>query len=271
MIKGDILLYLSGNQVLVKECGIFVTPPTIKQIAIFGEHDFIGGLQIITSTKKMFEEARKQTPELARFDDLQVLLALLTQQPEMKNSVESFMSLLFPDYELAYEQACIKFCDAEGNVKGMITPFNFEPFQNVLKELLNPKQIDGGSDDYNPKGQAAKNIAEKLKKAHEKKAKAQGKINLPENASLFANYISILSLGMNIDMNTLLGYTPFQIYDTFDRYWLKVKSDMYQKIATTPMMDVSKMDEPEEWTKSLYNETKPPANVFTAQDLAAMK
>lgn len=271
MVEGDILLYLSGNQVPVKECGIFITPPTIKQIAAFGERKFLEGLQVIVNTKTMFEEARQQTPELKQFDDLQVLLALLEHQPELKESIDSVLGLLFPSFNVVYEQACIKFCDEEGNVKGMITPFTLPNIQKVLNELLNPKMLGGESGEYNPKGQVAKGIAEKLRRAHEKKAKAKGPSKAAENMSVFANYVSILSLGMNMDLNTLLGYTPFQLYDAFERYWLKVKSDMYQKIATTPLMDVSKMEEPEDWTKSLYDETKAPANVFTAEDLAAMK
>ena len=269
MVHGDVLLYLSGNQVPIKECGIFVTPPTIKQIAAFGEQKFIGGLQMVVNTKKMFEEARKQTPELAQFDDLQVLLALIAQQPEMHDAMDTLFELLFPSYKIQYEQACIKFCDEEGNVKGMVTPFTLEKFQTVLNELLNPR-MTGSESDYNPKSGAAKSIAEKFRKAHEKKAKAKGKDRGPDNASIFASYTSILSLGMNIDLNTFMNYTPFQIYDAFERYWLKSKSDLYQRVSTMPMMDTSKMEEPEDWTKSLYDDTKPTPNVFTAEDLAAM-
>lgn len=28
--------------------------------------------------------------------------------------------------------------------------------------------------------------------------------------------------------------------------------DLYQKVATTPMMDVSKMDEPDNWMDGIY-------------------
>ena len=269
MIEGDVLLYLSGNQVLIKECGIFVTPPTIRQIAAFGEHKFFSGLQIVTNTKVVLESAREQVPELAQFDDLQVLLALANEQPEIKDSIDTLFTLLFPSYIVKYEQACIKFCDEEENVKGMVNPFTFATFQKILGELLSPKSAKEAAD-YNPKGSLAKNIAEKFKKAHEKKSKEKGKKG-DGDMSIFAAYVSILSLGMNISINVLLDYTPFQLFDAFERYWLKVRSDMYQRVSTMPMMDTSKMEEPEEWTKSLYNDTKPPANVFTAEDLGNMR
>ena len=51
---------------------------------------------------------------------------------------------------------------------------------------------------------------------------------------------------MNIDINILYGYTPFQLYNLFMRYWKKINSDFYQKVSTTPMMDVSKMEEPDD-------------------------
>ena len=186
MVEGDILLYLSGNQVLIPECGIFITPPTIKQIAVFGEQKFLGGLQMVINTERMFEEARKQTPELKQFDDLQVLLALLNQQQDMKVSVDTLFTLLFPDYTIQYEQACIKFCDEEGSVKGMVNPFTFKAFQKVLKELLNPRGA-GDESDYNPKGQLAKSIADKFKKAHEKKPKAI--MQIPEDNPLMPSII----------------------------------------------------------------------------------
>ena len=57
---------------------------------------------------------------------------------------------------------------------------------------------------------------------------------------------------MNLDINVLFSYTPFQLYDAFLRYWKKVAYDIYQKVSTTPLMDVSKMDTPDDWSLNLY-------------------
>ena len=67
-----------------------------------------------------------------------------------------------------------------------------------------------------------------------------------EKATLFGTYTSVLSVGMNLDINILYNYTPFQLYNLFSRYWKKINSDFYQKVSTTPMMDVSKMEEPDD-------------------------
>ena len=55
-----------------------------------------------------------------------------------------------------------------------------------------------------------------------------------------------------MDINILYNYTPFQLQNAFNRYWKKVSSDLYQKVSTTPMMDVSKMEEPDDWSANIY-------------------
>ena len=47
-------------------------------------------------------------------------------------------------------------------------------------------------------------------------------------------------------INVFYNYTPFQLYDAFNRYFAKVQSDFYTKVSTTPLMDVSKMETPED-------------------------
>ena len=69
---------------------------------------------------------------------------------------------------------------------------------------------------------------------------------------MFGRYTSILAIGMQMDINIFYNYTPFQLYDAFNRYFAKVSSDFYSKVATTPLMDTSKMEEPKEWFRTLY-------------------
>ena len=73
-----------------------------------------------------------------------------------------------------------------------------------------------------------------------------------ESPSLYGSYISVMSVGMGIDINVLFQYTPFQLYDLFNRYWKKNSSDFYLRVSTMPMMDTSGMEEPEPWTDNLY-------------------
>ena len=59
-----------------------------------------------------------------------------------------------------------------------------------------------------------------------------------------------------MDINIFFNYTPFQLCDAFNRYFLKVQHDLYMKVSTTPLMDVSSMEQPEAWTDNLYDNKK---------------
>ena len=85
----------------------------------------------------------------------------------------------------------------------------------------------------------------------EKKLRFEDK-NKKKANSIFGNYASALSIGLAIDINVIYNYTPFQLFDSIKRYTLKMAYDLYQKVATTPMMDVSKMDEPDNWMDGIY-------------------
>jgi hypothetical protein len=163
----------------------------------------------------------------------------------MKNSLDKLFDLIFPDYEIKFNQADIEFLkeNDEGNkmVCGRINSFNFAAMSSLIGDLFEPKMDK--DKDYNPANDRAAQIAAKLKRGKEKVARQKGE-DTPQ--SLFARYASILSIGMQMDINIFYDYTPFQLYDSFNRYFAKVSSDFYSKVATTPLMDVSKMEEPEE-------------------------
>lgn len=264
-IKGDVGLYLSGNQVLVEKCGIFITPPSIKQICAVGEEAFLTASQLLGRSSTFFDKIRVADQNLKDYNDLQILLVLLNEQEELKTEIEEFFLLICPNYKIDIDRSSIKFLDQENpeDIRGMLNPFNFEYFQAVIRELFSPPMQQ--EQDFNPANEAARKIAEKIKKARERSNRQAVQ---KQNISLFGTYISILAVGMEMDMNILFSYTPFQLFDTFTRYWLKVKSDFYQRISTTPMMDTSKIDPPDEWTKNLYDGNSAEADgVFSSADL----
>ena len=80
--------------------------------------------------------------------------------------------------------------------------------------------IDGeeGSD-YNPSGDLAKRIADKMKKRHQKLQQVKGESKI----SVLGRYISILAVGEQKDMNSLLQYTVYQLSEEFRRYQLKLQ------------------------------------------------
>ena len=106
----------------------------------------------------------------------------------------------------------------------------------------------GDGDDYNPSGEFAKKIAEKLKERKrrlaEQKGSSAGKI------AIFSRYISILSVGEQKDMNSLLQYTVYQLFDEFQRYEMKVGFDYYIQAKMAGAKDLKEVDD---WMKDIHS------------------
>ena len=239
ILQGDqVALYLSGQDIPVKECNIIIHQPTIKQIVMFKETSFIGATQLFINIEENAEKIREMNSAANQFNDFQLLMALLNQNDETKEYVNSFFQLIFPRYNIEITDSEICFYENEQRI-GMINPFNYKVFCETIDQVFG-LPIDRKK--YNPANDKAAEIAKKFKEREEILARKKGKYDSP---SLYASYISILSVGMNLDMNILFDYTPFQLYDCFNRYWKKANSDFYQRVSTMPMMDTSKMEEPD--------------------------
>lgn len=244
-------LYLSGEDVPIKDCNIVLTQPKIRDIVQFGEDEFLIGTQILGHTNKMLEQMREGNSELDAFSDFQVLLVILKEEETIKDSVMNFLEFLFPQYEIKVTDNSIDFYveqDERKFVGGRIFPFNFEVFQQTIADLFEPSK--DADEEYNPANEAAAAIAKKLEAGRKRKQEMQNAKEGPQ--SLFGRYASILSIGLQMDINIFYDYTPFQLYDAFQRYFSKVSSDLYTKVSTTPLMDVSNMEQPKDWSRNLY-------------------
>lgn len=247
--KGDIGLYLSGAQVPIKSCGVFLTPPTIRDIAQFGEDDFLLAVRVASADRGFIVPIKEATPQMEDVPDFQILLSVAESDDKIKDLLLRFFELVFPDYkvEIARNMVCFKVGEEEA-MKGMINQFNCEEFFYTVKELFWPpqKQEEG----FNPANKKAEEIARKLEAARRRKQNQEGGGG---KSSLFGIYASVISIGLAVDINVIYRYTPFQLFDAFNRYMKKSEYDLYMRIKTTPMMDTSKMEEQEHWAVNLYN------------------
>lgn len=248
--KGDIGLYLSGAPVPLPQCAIYITQPTIKQIVQFGETNFLMAVQLLTKTETYLDEIRQGNSELSNKSNFQILMTMIMNEEQIKDYFNTFFELICPDYDVEYTPNSINFrlknSENPELVNGMVTLFTFETFQETINELFVSESEDNS---YNPANDAAAEIARKLEKARKQKAREEGS----DVVFMFGSFASILAIGLQMDINVFYNYTPFQIYDAYSRYWEKQKYDFYQKIRTTPLMDTSKMEEPKEWTRNLYD------------------
>lgn len=253
-IQGDLVgQYLVGGDVLIPDCGAVLTQPTIKEILLTGENNFFEAINFIAQTDKMLHEIQNEDPDMQMFSELQLFLLIYRQEPHMRSQVRNFFELIFPKYNVICTENSIDFKQLDENinkmiVKGRVTPFTYENFKTTIMNLFLPYTTK--KEDYNPGTSKAEEIAKKLQEGREKIAHQK---NEDGDISLLGTYISILSVGMNIDMKILLDYTPFQLFDTFMRYNLKVAQDRYFAISTIPFADTSQLEAPDEWTSNLYN------------------
>ena len=107
----------------------------------------------------------------------------------------------------------------------------------------------GGSDDFNPNGDLSKKIADKLKQRQKKLAEQKSG---SQKVAILSRYVSILAVGQKKDMNSLLGYTVFQLFDEYRRFELKLQADIYLKATLAGAKDLKEV---EDWMKDIHSDS----------------
>ena len=98
---------------------------------------------------------------------------------------------------------------------------------------------------FNPQGDKAREIAEKLMKGRARIAEEKGQTN----ASVFSQYLSILSIGLQMPLQNLMDLTMFQLYDLVERYNLYINWD----IDLRSRLAGGKPDRhPDNWMKNIH-------------------
>lgn len=248
---------LSGLPVKVAGANIAVSQPKVVDICAVGEVNFFEGVSIFTSIETLIEEIKSGKTLLSNMPDFQILMALAEDYSDIKVRISALFDMIFPQYSYQFDAGCVQFrVDEHGPIVGQLNPMNFDNFKEILSELFLPSAGKGEERKLKPANDKAAEIARKLEEGRKKRSeikKRDGKEG-SESRSVFGQYISALSVGSAIDVNVLFNYTPFQLYDSYRRYTAKQAYDFYQKVASTPMMDVSKMKEPKHWMESVYSD-----------------
>ena len=245
MGKWNDLLYLSGNDIPLAIAALNIHQPRLKDIAIIGEENFYSGVEFLKFDKDILSEEDKI--HLENKSNFEVLIAIMNEQnmtiQKQRTQIEMVLALLFPDYIIEIKSNYISFI--QNNEESKIDNTNYEEFKKILKHMfcLDSDREDGS--EYNPAGDMAKRIADKLKKRHQKIAQTQdgGKISILEK------YVSILAVGEQKDMNSLLNYTVYQLFDELKRYQLKLAWDIHLKAQ---LAGAQNLQEVEDWMKDLH-------------------
>ena len=246
------LLLLSGNDIPFIEAQVNIHQPSIKEIAYIGEESFFIGCEILNFTKESLSIEDRQ--QLQDFSDLEILLSILQGDlmltKKEKACLTLILTLMFPDYQIKFAQKEIQLIKENNDSLDLeiktINSQNFNSFQKILSQIFNIKS-NSKEETYNPGGDMARKIAQKFeerkRKLAEQSKSTDGKINI------LCRYVSILSVGQQKDMNDLLNYTVYQLFDEFQRYELKMQADFNFQAR---MAGATDLPEIEDWMKDIH-------------------
>lgn len=236
------LLLLSGNDIPFIEAQITIHQPTIKEIAYIGEEVFFTGCELINFSKNLLQEKDKVILEnKTNFD---ILIAILKERNAVmqrnRNCVEMVLALIFPFYTIDIDELSNAIVIKKEDEKEyhQINNENFENFKHIFNLMFSFSKND--TRDYNPSGEIAKQIAQKLQQRHQKLAElkeGQKKIDI------LSRYISILTVGEHKDMNMLLNLTVYQLFDEFERFKLKMNYDIYFQAKMAGAKDLKEVED----------------------------
>lgn len=235
---------MTGIDLPIPELQTTIHQPTIKEISLIGEQDFFIGIQLLCIKKQMYIQDENL---LNSTNNFQIFMAIMNekQTAEKKTAVQQVLTLLFPQSNVIFTPRSIVLNSPQGIVT--IDEGNFEILQQLLNEQFCLK--GSGQEQFNPEGQKAKEIAQKLMRARQRVAeqKMQGEGG---SGSMFSQYLSILTIAIgSMSLTDLSNLTMYQIYDLIERYTLYLNWDL----DIRSRLAGGKPDKPaENWMKNIH-------------------
>lgn len=237
------LAMMCGTDLPVPECQLVIHQPKIKEIALLGEQDFFIGAQCLTLNKSMFITEGKDV--LSDINNFQIFMMVMNEKEakDKKTSTLQVLQLLLPSYKVMFTPRSIVLMQDGKNIT--IDENNFDFFQEILKMVFCTRNGPMDQQSFNPQGDKAKEIAEKLMRGRARIAAEKGEIN----SSVFSQYLSILTIGTSMQLQNLMDLTMFQLYDLVERYNLYITWD----IDLRSRLAGGKPDRhPDNWMKNIH-------------------
>ena len=225
------LALITGVDIPIPELQLILHQPTIKEISMLGEKEFFIALQFLCLHKANYIKDEFLLQQYTNFDIfIEVLMDKNVAQEfsntlDLKNSIKSLLTLLFGDYQVLFTPQSLILNSEENSL--MIDRDNFDILQEKLRAVfcLNTN-ILGEQGVFNPKGQKAREIAEKIMRGRQRVAAQKG----DSNESVFVRYLSILAIGVPMPLQEVINCTVYQIYDLIERYSLLLDWDIDLKV-----------------------------------------
>ena len=239
----DLMLF-TGVDIPFPEAQISIHQPSIKEIGLVGEESFYSGCGVLNFSKNSLSSEDRIA--LKDYTDFEILMSMInsrdfnTQQSRI--DMLMILTLLFPDYQIKLSQNEIVLLKEDES--HLINSENFEEFKKILTAMFCLKGR-GNETEYNPSGDKAREIIEKLNKRKQKQAEQNG----DQKVSVLNRFASILAIGQQQDLNEILDYTVYQLFDQFDRFALKEQFDIHLKAQLAGARDLGEI---EDWKKDLH-------------------
>ena len=252
MYSIDSLTLISGIDVPIPEIGVNIHQPTIREIAYIGEksfyeaaqtmiiqkEDFINGLENITQEDKI---------ALSQMSNFEIFLKLVEANPLSSTKVQMLLSLLFPDFNSSIEERFIFLVNPKEQKNILINDSTFEILQEVITTIL-CLQSGNTKEEFNPQGDRAREIAEKIKRGRERAARLKGEKK--QQSNFLSKYISGLGIGTNtLNIHNVLDLTLYQLLNQLERYGLYTQYNISIQAKMAGAKDVEDVD----WLKDIEN------------------
>lgn len=236
------LALLTGIDIPVPECQLTVHPPSIKEIALIGDKDFFIGVQCLCLYKSMFVEDKIG---LSNVNNFQIFMMIMREKEakDKKEATQKVLMLLFPEYKILFTPNSLLLQKESETI--IIDANNFELLQEVLRQVFCMKNAPMDQTAFNPQGEKARKIAQKLQRGRDRIAAERNN----QNSSIFTQYISTLSVGLRLPLQSMIELTMFQLYDLLERYMLWVNWDLDVR---TRLAGGKPDDKPDNWMKNIH-------------------
>ena len=253
------LLLLAGNDIPFNQAQLIIHVPSINEISFLGEDIFFKGLEYLIFSKNILSQQDKN--RLDSFSDFQILMTLIKSDTiaikEIKISIQLVLSLLFPQYKVNFLPASIMLFKKNKDdkiQKHLIDKDNFEKFKEILRQIFCFDEITSSNKEtslkYNPGGPQAKALVQKFKLRHKKLASLKNKGKEDEEIRILFEYVSILSVGLEKDINQLLQYTIYQLLYEFRRFKAKRNFDIY---LTLKAAGAQNLQDVQDWMNTIQS------------------
>ena len=236
------LALMCGSDIPMPEIQATVHQPTIKEISLMGESDFFIAVQCLNVNKDLLHQDKTL---LQNTNNFQIFMTIMCEKEtrDKKLATQSLLSLLFPKHNVIFTPRSIVL---QGETSATIDESNFDTFQELLKQIFCVSNRNNQQAGFNPANEKAREIAEKLMRGRKRVAEQNGSAN----ASIFSQYLSILTVGLSsMSLQELMDLTMFQLYDLVERYQLYISWDIDIRAR---LAGAKPDDRPDNWMKNIH-------------------